>query len=158
MSYPCFGPVKVFLDIINVLEILMTEGFESTLFQAIKPGQRFGLIKNLGQDLDMHVRMYSDSSLDSEIELSREYLEHPGDCRPFYGPLFEILQHYHIPYQITQPIPPDPTEIFVPEKKTPWKPLVVSLATILIGSSLIWLGSLKEQRKPSKELLIRRKG
>jgi hypothetical protein len=123
----------------------MTEGFESTVFQTIKPGQQLGLIKNIGQDLDMHVRMYIDASLDSEIELSREYLEHPGDCRPFYGPLFEILQYYQIPYQIIRPIPPDPTEIFTPEKKTRWKPLAIGLGAILVGSALIWLGSLKEE-------------
>ena len=46
--------------------------------------------------------------LDSEVELSREYLEHPHDCKPFYDPLLEILRHYSIPFTLVRPILKDP--------------------------------------------------
>ena len=101
-----------------VKEILIQEGFtDPTPLQIWKEGQIFGLVKKIDEDLEMHVRGYDDFTLDSEIELSREYLEHPYDCKPYYGPLLEILRRYRIPYRIIHPLPRDPSVIKVPKKR-----------------------------------------
>ena len=122
-------------------EILLCEGFaDPTPLQVQKEGQVFGLVKRISNELEMHVRGYDDFTLESEIELSREYLEHPYDCRPFYGPLFEILHHCRIPFTIMHALPEDPGSVRVP-KKTPWKPLVIFGSSLLVGLWVIWLAS-----------------
>jgi len=57
-------------------EALIKEGFRDTLLQFWKPGQVFGLVKPLDDTYEIHVRGYQDGTLDAEIEVSREYLEH----------------------------------------------------------------------------------
>jgi hypothetical protein len=87
----------------------------------------------------MHVRGYDDGSLDSEVELSREYLEHPFDCKPLCGPLLELLARHGIPFSMTRPLPSDPGVVSVPERLTPWKPLALLAGVVLGGVALIWL-------------------
>lgn len=134
MNHGGYGPIKVFLDKMEIVkEILIREGFiDPSPFQTWKKGQVFGLIKRLNNDLEMHVRGFDDFTLDSEVELSREYLEHPYDCRPFYGPLLKILQHYDIPFTLIRPIPEDPSTVAVPKSKTPWKSLL-AVGVILVA-------------------------
>jgi hypothetical protein len=119
------GPIRIFANDMQVLEkIFEREGFSSTVFQIFKEGQVFGLIKQVNDELELHVRGFADFTLDSEIELSREYLEHPYDCKPCYGPILGILSKYGIRYGIIRPLPKDPDVIKVPQTKTPWVPLV----------------------------------
>ena len=134
------GPIKVFADMKRVREALIHEGFfDPTPLQVQKEGQVFGLVKKISDDLEMHVRGYDDFTLESEIELSREYLEHPYDCKPFYGPLLKILHRYNIPFTIMRPLPKDPELIRVPKNKTPWKPIIIVGSISLVGFGLIWL-------------------
>ena len=91
----------------------------------------------MDNDLENHIRFFIDNSFESEIELSREYLEHPFDCKSYYEPLFDIFNRYNIPFQIMRSIPADPIEIMVPVKKTKWKPLVISALSIVTGLYLI---------------------
>lgn len=136
MSY---GPIKINVNNMKeIREILLKEGFRDSIFQIWKEGQIFGLIKKLNNDLEMHVRGFEDFTLDSEIELSREYLEHPYECKPFYGPLIKILKYYGMPFKILYPLPKDPYVIMVPVHKTSWKPLV-----IIGGLSVLFLIALK---------------
>jgi len=78
------GPVKILVDDVRIIrEILLRGGFtDPSPFQILKEGQVFGLIKKIDIDLEMHVRFYEDFTIDSEMEFSKEYLEHPYDCRP----------------------------------------------------------------------------
>jgi len=135
------GPLRVFVnDMQEVERILEREGFSSTILQIVKEGQVFGLVKKVNDVLEFHVRGFVDFTLDSEIEFSREYFEHPYDCKPCYGVIFEILSRYEIGYSIIQPLPKDPEYIMVPQTKTPWKPLValgifgsIAVAAFIIG-------------------------
>lgn len=128
-------------DMDKVKNVLLKEGFrDPTPLQIWKEDQIFGLVKRVTDLLEMHVRGYEDFTLESEIELSRDYLEHPHDCRPFYGPLLEILSHYRIPFR-TRRLRKDPNSISVPKNPTPWKPLLAIASAIAFGVGLLWLTS-----------------
>lgn len=148
------GRVKVFVNDVRIIrEILVREGFvDPSPFQTWREGQVFGLTKKVGKDLEMHVRGYEDFTVDSEVELSREYLEHPYDCKPFYGPLLEILHRYGIPFTITRPLPKDPHSVAVPKRKTPWKPLVAVGATLVATIGLVWLASKLKEKNDDEDL------
>lgn len=135
------GPIKVHgRTIADVKRVLLTEGFtDPSPLQVWKPGQVFGLTRSINDKLEMHVRGYDDGSLDSEVELSREYLEHPFDCRPLLGPLLEILSRHGIPFHATRPLPENPRVVSMPERLTPWKPLAVLGGLVLGGAALLWL-------------------
>jgi hypothetical protein len=139
MSVQTKGPIHVYGHAItDVKAALLDEGFtDPTPLQVWKPGQVFGLTKSIDDKLEMHVRGYDDDSLDSEVELSREYLEHPYNSRPYFGPLIEILSRHGIPFNATRPLPHDPGAVSVPERLTPWKPLAV-LAGLALGGAALW--------------------
>ena len=132
MSY---GAVRVSTDLTIIKKLLLQEGFyDAGILQGWKEGQVFGLAKPLENLLEVHIRGYLDNTLDAEVELSREYLEHPYEVRPFYGYLINILRKYHIPFEIIKPLPPDPQYISVPKNLTKWKPLIFLIGMILVGS------------------------
>jgi len=132
-----YGAIKVFVDLNVIKKILLREGFyDPRILQTWKKGQVFGLVKRLNDLIEVHVRGYKDNTLDAEVELSREYLEHPYEVKPFYGLLINILRRYGIPFRIISPIPPDPRYISVPENLTRWKPLL-ALAMIFAIIGLI---------------------
>lgn len=138
-----YGAIKV-EDIETIKKILIREGFYEPIFQTWKDGQVFGLVKPLNGLLEVHIRAYEDNTLDAEVELSRDYLEHLfNENKPYYGFLIEILETYRISYEIIKPIPPDPKFISVPEKLIKWKPLMALLAMIFVGIALI--GKSKKQ-------------
>jgi hypothetical protein len=123
MSY---GAIRVFTDLTTIKKLLLQEGFyDPYILQNWKDGQVFGLVKSLDNFLEVHIRGYSDNTLDAEIELSREYLEHPCEVRPFYGYLINILRKHNISCEVIKPLPPDPQYVLVPKSPTKWKPLVL---------------------------------
>jgi len=71
-----YGAIRVYVGLEVVKRILLSEGFYEPLLQKRKRGQVFGLIKPLNELVEVHVRGYEDGTLDAEVELSREYLEH----------------------------------------------------------------------------------
>jgi hypothetical protein len=71
-----YGAIKVYMDLEVVRRILLSEGFHEPLLQGWREGQVFGLVKLLNELVEVHVRGYEDGTLDAEVELSREYLEH----------------------------------------------------------------------------------
>jgi hypothetical protein len=117
-----------FLD--RAKEALIKEGFSDTLLQIWKPGQVFGLVKPLDDVNEVHVRGYQDGTLDSEIEVSREYLEHLiYGSYPYDHYLMEILKKHNIPHKVVKPIesaqkPPKPATLI------PWKPLLLIAAVV----------------------------
>jgi len=118
---PCLDRVK---------EVLSEEGFRDTPLQVWKPGQVFGLVKPLDDVYEVHVRGYQDGTLDAEIEVSREYLEHLiYGSYPYDHYLLEILKKYNIPLKVVKPIesaqkPPKPATLI------PWKPLLLIAAVV----------------------------
>jgi hypothetical protein len=132
-----YGAIKVYVDLEVVRWILLSEGFHEPLLQGWKEGRVFGLVKPLNELVEVHVRGYEDGTLDAEVELSREYLEHLWyGSKPYYGYLIDILKRYNIPFNIVKPIPPDPTYIEVPQNPIKWKPLLV-LAVLFFGLYLL---------------------
>ncbi len=129
------GRIKIFANLDVIKKLLLQEGFyDPGILQTWKKGQVFGFVKSLDDLIEVHVRGYEDNTLDAEIELSREYLEHPYEVKPFYGFLIDILKKHKIPFRITGLIPPDPKYISVPETRTRWKPLfALAVAFIAIG-------------------------
>jgi hypothetical protein len=142
------GAIRVYVDLATIKEILLREGFyDPGILQARKEGQVFGLAKPSGEMLEVHIRGYVDNTLDAEIELSREYLEHPYDVQPFYSYLTNILEKYNIPYEIVKPIPPDPQYLRVPKNPIKWKPLVPLVASVIVGAILYFLGKSEMDNK-----------
>jgi hypothetical protein len=111
-------------------EALIKEGFRDTPLQVWKPGQVFGLVKPLDDVNEVHVRGYQDGTLDAEIEVSREYLEHlVYGSYPYDHYFMEILKRHNIPHKVVKPIesaqkPPKPATLI------PWKPLLLIAAVV----------------------------
>jgi len=141
------GAIKVFINLNVVRETLIQEGFHDPgILQTWKEGQVFSLVKPLNELLEMHVRGYEDNTLDAEVELSRKYLQHPYEVKPFYGPLIEILVKYNIPFEVLRPLPPDPSYILVPKSPIKWEPLLlIGVIGILVG--LLSLAANREGKK-----------
>ncbi len=124
----------------RVQAALIQDGFVNTPFQTMKPGQVFGLIKKLDNIWEMHVRGFNNGTLEAEIEISREYVEHFNDnYRKDATPeLLKFLDAYQIPYQTTGNLPQMKIILQPPEQLTPWKSVIAVGALVAF---LIWLGN-----------------
>ena len=113
---------------------LVQEGFRNTAFQDVKRGQVFGLVGKLDNVWEMHVRGFVDGTLESEIEVSRDYLEHLNDnYRQDATPeLIQILNAYHIHYRPKRSLPQLDLMLEPPKRLTPWKPALVAILILLI--------------------------
>jgi len=137
-----FGNIRV-SDLEMVKDALLREGFvDAGLLQIQKPGQVFGFVKRIDGRYEVHVRGYIDNTLDDELEVSREYLEHLFyGSQPCYETLIEILNKYDIPYELVKPIPPC-LESPQPRTLTPWKPIAIGLTIIgAVGIALYLINS-----------------
>jgi len=96
--------------------ILQRTGFTDPIFQEWKTGQRFGLARPLSSLLEWHVRGFADGMLDSEVEISRSWLQHVA-ARPgsYYSPLLRILDRIGIPFSVVGSILPDAAYVYLPE-------------------------------------------
>jgi len=127
-----YGSIRVFVDLNYVKQVLMREGFYDPGFlQWKKEGQVFGLVKRISKEFEVHVRGYDDNTLDAEIEISRDYLQHPFyGSNPCYDYLINILVKYNIPYQVVRPLPRCPTSLNVPKGLIPWRPIAGFLGLV----------------------------
>jgi len=141
LAYQYKGKILVLDNIDRVKDILIKEGFREPMLQTVKEGQVFGLIKPLDEVYEVHIRGYKDNTLDSEVEISREYLEHAGSAKPYYDYLKALLNKYGIPYMIVDVLPQD--FVFLPKPKTltKWKPLALILLLIFL---LVWFSREKK--------------
>ena len=57
-------------------DALLAEGFRSTPMQYRKKSQVFGVIKEHGHELQIHVRAFANGVIESEVELSNRYIQH----------------------------------------------------------------------------------
>lgn len=96
--------------------ILQRTGFADPVFQEWKIGQRFGLSRSLSSLLEWHVRGFADGMLNSDVEISRNWLQHlaarPG---PYYSPLLRILDRIGVPFSVVGRILPDAAYVYLPE-------------------------------------------
>jgi uncharacterized ParB-like nuclease family protein len=105
-------------------------GFTDPVFQQLKNGQRFGLARPLTNLLEWHVRGFADGMLDSEVEISRNRIQHlttrPGS---YYLPLLRILDRNAIPFIVAGRTPPDASYIYLPKPFGKMIPLQVPTIT-----------------------------
>jgi len=96
--------------------ILQRVGFTRPIVQEWKTGQKFGLSRPLTSLLEWHIRGFLSGMLDSEVEISRKWLQHlaakPG---PYNSPLLRILDVIGIPFSVVGRIPPDAAYVYLPE-------------------------------------------
>jgi len=116
---------KIWLE--RVKQTLMNEGFSDTLLQIVKPNQVFGLVMEIDDIWQMHVRGFEDGHLEPEIEVSKKYLEHLDPkfrhTKPAIDVLTKILNRYSIPYEITGEHEQLEWRIEPPNTLTEWQPL-----------------------------------
>jgi len=111
--------------------ILQRTGFTHPIIQEWKTGQRFGLSRPLSSLLEWHVRGFGDGMLHSEVEISRNWLQHLA-ARPgsYYSPLLSILERTGIPFSVVGRIPPDAAYVYLPELFGQMIPLQVPSMTL----------------------------
>jgi hypothetical protein len=96
--------------------MLQQMGFTDPIFQEWKTGQRFGLARPLSSLLEWHVRGFADGMLDSEVEISRNWLQHlAARSGSYYSPLLRILDRIGIPFSVVGRILPDAAYVYLPE-------------------------------------------
>jgi hypothetical protein len=96
--------------------ILQQTGFTDPIFQEWKTGQKFGLSRPLSSLLEWHVRGFADGMLDSEVEISRNWLQHlAARSGSYYSPLLRILDRIGIPFSVVGSILPDAAYVYLPE-------------------------------------------
>ena len=90
--------------------------FTDPIFQERKRGQRFGLARPISSLLEWHVRGFTNGMLDSEVEISRNWLQHLA-ARPgsYFSPLLRILDRIGIPFSVAGRILPDAPYVYLPE-------------------------------------------
>jgi len=99
-----------------LVAMLQQAGFTDPIFQEYKIGQRFGLARPLSSLLEWHVRAFVDGMLDSEVEISRNWLQHiAARSGSYYSPLLRILDRIGIPYSVAGRILPDAAYVYLPE-------------------------------------------
>lgn len=135
---------KIWLE--RVKEALYAEGFRNPgLLQIWEPNQLFGLVKDISNIYQMHVRGFADGRLKPHIELSLWYLQHlTHPSRPATKELAEILKSYNIPYRIIEDEQKIYVEIEPPETLTDWRPLAV--VTGILGAALLTAYLLSKSR------------
>ena len=99
-----------------LVAILHQAGLRDPILQEWKTGQRFGLSTPLSSLLEWHVRGFADGMLESEVEISRNWLQHltasPGR---YYSPLLRILARVGLPFNVAGRISPDAAYVYLPE-------------------------------------------
>lgn len=125
-------------ELTRVEEILEAEGFiDPGILQNHKDGQIFGLVKDLDETWQMHVRGYKGGGLEAEIEVSRWHLEHlqdgPTIRRPACQELRGILDRYGIYYTTNSTLSYQNETLQTPATLTDWRPLATILGIVLIG-------------------------
>ncbi len=125
-----YGTVRVNVELERVREVLLKEGFREPLLQLRREGQVFGMVKELSDTLEVHVRAYADGSLDAEVEVSRRFLEHlTAGSEPAPELLAGVLRRHGIECEVTR----HPAgEVHAPVTLTPWKPLAAVAALLLL--------------------------
>ncbi len=84
---------QVFLE--RARQALLKEGFRSTSMQYRKKEQVFGLVKDHGDRLQLHVRAFRNGVIESEVELSNRYIEHLwSPRRSAHNEITQILEKH----------------------------------------------------------------
>jgi len=149
-----YGAIQVLnADIDTIKSIFQDEGFHEPgvfgILQKKKEGQKFGLIKPINEDLEIHVRGYEDLTIDSEIELRRKFIEHlKSQAYPYYDPIIQILQKHNLHFEYAKSLPVDPQTVCVPDTRIEWRPIAEEMLGLLIKNLEI-----KNHKQEAKKLI-----
>ena len=120
---------------------LIRRGFKPTLL-ALNKGERYSLTMRIEPPWEIHVRVFPDGTIGSEVEVSRDYLQH------LVGPRFNVV--YEI-YELLRGVSNDRRicvkplgrcvsdvienigiELRAPKSLIPWKPLVAAASLMAL--------------------------
>jgi len=115
---------------------------EKQCFEAAAPsvskGERYSLRRALSDVWELHVRLYDDGFIDSEVEVRREFMEHLTprrlnvvyDAFEFYRDAYNSLHIWYAPARewVTNVIDHFHVKLREPDTLTPWKPIVLGIA------------------------------
>jgi hypothetical protein len=135
-------------DKLNKLkDYLINLGFEVPLL-ALPEGEVFGVRKLLSPIWELHIRGFKDGSIESHVEVNREYFEHLTDLRVFvayeayqtYKPMFPKFYLQYAPTQkfVTSISENFEVEVPPPSTMTAWKPIVGGLAIVGLATVLAY--------------------
>lgn len=139
-------------DLYNYLkdEIVFEDAIPS-----LPKGEKYGIRKKIGYPWEVHLRLYSDGSIMSEVEVQREYIEHLGEKRlfiiyepfDFYKGFYDKLHIFYKPEKkwVVNIIDNFRVKLTPPKSLTPWKPVITGVATLtVIGLLAYALGKLSK--------------
>ncbi len=124
----------------NVYRALLSHGFREESLLRVYKGEKYSLVKKLVDPWELHVRIYENGMIESEVEVSRDYVEHLGDSRIYV--VYETFNYYsqvynklHILYKqpdrwVIKVIDHFHIKIRPPKTLTPWKPIVITAAIL----------------------------
>lgn len=147
-------------EINNVYRVLRGEGFKDTQLSAFK-GERYSLVKKLEDPWELHVRIYDGGFLESEVEVSREYVEHLGEYRihviyEAYSYYSKVYDKLHILYKpsgryIVKILDHVRIRVRPPKTLTPWKPIAVAAGLFAVVGSIFYALSKLEKVEGGEE-------
>ncbi len=118
--------------------LINVQSFE-TATPSIYKGEKYSLRKILTNVWELHLRLYSDGFIDAEVEVRREYLEHPTlrrlnvvyEAFEYYRGVYDKLHLWYAPAGkwVIKVIDHLSIKLREPDTLTPWKPIVLGIVT-----------------------------
>ncbi len=108
-----------------VAQALVDQGYEQSVLQVVSPGQTFGLVKPIDEMWEYHVHGYIDGRVESEVELSRRYIQHLSNTyrADASAHLVDLLAAAGIDCVPDNPVG-EPASLTAPTNPIPWGGLV----------------------------------
>jgi len=109
----------------EVAQMLLEDGYHSSVLQVFSTGQVFGLVKPVDGMWEYHIRGFVDGRLESEIELSRDYFQHLSNeyRADAAAHLVGLLDEAGIPWVTDEPVV-EMARPSLPDNPISWKHLV----------------------------------
>ncbi len=122
-------------------------GFENAVLSTPK-GEKYSIRLVLDYPWELHIRLYSDGFIESEVEVQREYFEHLGERRLFVAyEAFEFFRgfydRFHLFYKkeekwVIKVLDNFRVRLNPPKSLTPWKPVVTGIVTLSVVGLLVY--------------------
>jgi len=146
----------------EVAETLLKKKFEEAKL-SISKGELYSLRKKIDPPWEIHVRIFRDGLIESEVEVQREYLEHLGrkkvpvvyEVFEYYEDVYDKLHIIYLPRRdwIVEIENHYEVKISPPSTLTKWEPIVVTvLAMGIVGVLLYALSKLSEGKELEPEV------
>lgn len=123
----------------EIYKTLKLQGFTKPELYLPK-GEKYSLAKELYKPWELHIRIYENGFIESEIEISREYIQHLGNYRinvvyeafNYYKETYNMLHIFYKPQRkwIIKIEDNFHVKIAPPKLLIPWKPIVAGIAII----------------------------